>query len=242
MIEVLYEDQDIIVVNKTANMPSQKDLSRTPDVLTLVNQHTKSACHLIHRLDRHVAGPLVLAKNKQSAATLNKQLRVSDLTEGEGFSKEYMATVVIAPMSPVVNVSTEVWTTLEHYQRKVGTMAETISIEAYQALKPDRQKEYKKALLKYEVLECRQRLGDTILLLKIDLLTGRFHQIRSQLAAAGLPIAGDPKYGVTIFGTEPAIKKIGLQSTRLEFLHPKHNKKMVFSVRHREEPFDWFNL
>lgn len=242
MIEILYEDEDIIVVNKKSNMPSQKDLSRTPDVLSLVNQYTKKECFLIHRLDRHVAGPMVVAKTKYAAASLNKQLQEKLLKNGlesEGFHKEYAAVVVD---TKVVSdkLSGADWTDLIHYQKKEGNIAISIEEDIYLKLSAQEKKNYKKATLRFNIQSTKKIDQQTILLLKIDLLTGRYHQIRSQLASYGLPILGDPKYGVVQLDGMEIVKKIGLQSTALGFLHPKTSEKVLLSASHREEPFDLF--
>lgn len=243
MIDILYEDADIIVVNKRSNMPSQKDLSRTPDVLTLVNQYTKKECFLIHRLDRHVAGPMVVAKTKHAAAFLNLQLQSKSLVEGlesEGFQKEYIAVVVDTKNLSEQNSDKE-WTNLVHYQRKVNNLAISITPEVFDNLSDREKNEYKKATLRFCILSKKSIGQQRILLLKIDLLSGRYHQIRSQLAALGLPIYGDPKYGLVQIGDADPIKKIGLQSTSIGFVHPKTKVNVMFSVQHMEEPFDLFN-
>jgi len=241
MISILYEDVDIIVVNKCANMPSQKDFSRTPDVLSWVNQHVQQECYLIHRLDRHVAGPMVFAKTKLAAKSLNEQVSAKhESTKGyvqDGFYKEYLA--VVQCMNKV-NLEKSTETILTHYQKKDKNGAITLDAIAYGKLPAHIQTEYKVACLAYSIIAEQLIEGELLLLLKIQLFTGRYHQIRSQLAYAGLPILGDPKYGKISLGSI-TVSKIGLQAVSLGFLHPKTKKKLLFVAKHKDEPFNLFD-
>jgi len=241
MISILYEDVDIIVVNKCANMPSQKDFSRTPDVLSWVNQHVKQECYLIHRLDRHVAGPMVFAKTKVAAKNLNEQVSVKQDVDGyaqDGFYKEYLAVVLCQNKDNISNASD---IRLTHYQKKDKNLAITLDSIGYEKLPRHIQSEYKMACLAYSAIAERTVENECLLLLKIHLFTGRYHQIRSQLAYVGLPILGDPKYGTMSLGNM-IVSKIGLQAASLGFLHPKTKRKLLFTAKHADEPFSLFPL
>lgn len=250
MMNILFEDADIIVINKEANIPTQKDFSRTPDVQSFVNGHTKHECFLIHRLDRHVAGPMVLAKTKAAAKVLNEQIAVKRSNksgqERDEFTKVYSA-VVMNINNQSVDINQDV--SLQHYQKKEKNVTLTIDEKTYDTLTTQQQLEFKHACLNYKVIQSKPLGEKEILLLRIELLTGRYHQIRSQLAFIGLPILGDPKYG-TIEVLEPtqemsakeaeSLKKIGLQAILLGFSHPRTRKAVFFETVHRDYPFNLF--
>lgn len=230
MIEILKENDQYIVVNKPSNMPAQKDFSRTPDMLSAVEDYLGCKAFLIHRLDRHVAGPVVLAKTKASAGALNKQLN------GHGFSKIYKAVVV---HSNEMELKLDEVISLEHYLKKEKAIAKVISTDEFQNLNNNSVQGYKSVQLKYKCLQTKTYGTMNLSVLEIELITGRFHQIRSQLKYVGLPILGDPKYGETIFN-EKKYSKIGLQSTVLKFTDPKNNKVTTSMTEHYNEPFNLF--
>lgn len=213
MIDVKYEDADILVIWKPDNVPSQRDFSRTKDALTMVEEYLKQPAFLIHRLDRHVQGLMIFGKTKESAAALNKQIAAHD------FDKCYLA---------VVEGEAKNEDTLIHYMRKEKGVSKVI----------DKPKDgYKRGELSYIRKTCHTIDERPISLLYITLKTGRYHQIRSQLQAVGLPIVGDPKYGVSQLG-DRQIKKIGLQAVDLSIKHPKTNKTMHWHHEHQQEPFN----
>lgn len=213
MIPVIYEDEAILVIWKPDNIPSQRDFSRTKDALTWVEEYLKQSAYLIHRLDRHVQGLMIFAKTKEAAAHLNKQM------VSHTFGKTYHA---------VVMGKAKESDTLIHYLRK----------EKGVAVISEMPKEgYKRAELDYR---CRSTVTfgeQTISLLEVVLKTGRYHQIRSQLKAAQLPIVGDPKYGTRQIGHQ-IISKIGLQAVELSIVHPMTKKPMHWHHEHQEEPFN----
>lgn len=219
MIRVLYEDQDIVVGYKPVNMPSQRDFSRTPDILTLLSQQLKTKLLLIHRLDRHVAGPLVFAKHKKAAAALNKQL------SNQGFEKVYLA--MTRPSQSILCNREEERYSFRDYLKKIKNMAEIIDEEGYNSLSVEEKKAYKLGILDAEI---EQRYENS-LLVRVRLLTGRFHQIRSQLSYHGLPIIGDPKYGIK----EGSF--IGLQCIVLGFIHPINGESIRLATYHSLGPF-----
>jgi len=224
MIEILYEDKHIVVVIKPSNVPMQKDFSRTKDMCTILSEYRMGKGEevfigLVHRLDRHVSGILVFAKTKEALKALNRQMQEKKV------GKTYYAYVWNEKGKEETQESMQRKNiTLEHYMTKQKKVA-----IVYDEVKPDA----KKAVLHYQVVA--QNGGQQ--LLKVALETGRFHQIRAQLAYVGLPIIGDPKYGVTSVNGKK-IEKIGLQSAGLAFIHPKTKKEMRFFHFHTEEPFE----
>lgn len=218
MMKILYEDKEIIVVVKPSNIPMQKDFSRTKDMCTILSEYRSEKKEdkyigMVHRLDRHVSGILVFAKTKQALKILNQQLQQKKI------KKVYYACVWNQ------NISLEPKKVkLCHYIKKQKNVA---------IVEDGKSNETKEAILFYEEIGKQKEIS----LLKVWLETGRFHQIRAQLAHVGLPIIGDPKYGMPeIYGEK--IPKIGLQSVELTFIHPTTGEKMQFSHIHEEEPFD----
>lgn len=230
MIDVIVENKEYIVVNKPADMPAQKDFSRTLDMLSVVEGYLGTKAFLIHRLDRHVAGPVVIAKTKTAAANLNKQLT------SHGFSKIYKATVV---HDKTINIKIGEEITLEHYHKKDKALAIIISKTEFMALSESEKKGFKPVKLKYTCLNTKTYDTMDLSILEIELFTGRFHQIRSQLKYVGLPILGDPKYGERLLD-QKTYTKIGLQSTSLKFKDPKSNKPIRCDVEHYDGPFQLF--
>ena len=207
-LKVIYEDNHIIVVEKIPNIPTQEDKTSDTSMMTLVKKYIKEKYNkpanvylgLVHRLDRPVGGVIVFAKTSKAASRLSKQVR------DKVFKKEYLA---------VVDGSFEKNSgTLENYlykDRKNNT--------SYVVSKD--KKEAKFAKLDYEVLKYDKE--NNLSLLKIDLHTGRHHQIRVQLANIGHSIYGDQRYG-----TRGKNKQIALWAYKLTIEHPTKKEKMEF--------------
>lgn len=230
MIPIIYENSACVVVNKPADMPAQRDFSRTPDMLSVAEDYLGNKAFLIHRLDRHVAGPVVIAKTKKAAANLNKQLTTN------GFTKLYKA-VVVHNFDTQLPLNNRIL--LEQYHMKDKSLALVINKEAYDLLDNDNKAKYKPVKLYYECLNTIQHEDQCVSILKIELLTGRFHQIRSQLKSVGLPILGDPKYGETMFMNQK-YKTIGLQSISLKFRDPVGKSDICAEAEHFDGPFEQF--
>jgi 23S rRNA pseudouridine1911/1915/1917 synthase len=221
-IPILFEDNHIIVAEKPVNIPSQKDESDDDDILTLLKKDIKKRFNkpgnvflgLVHRLDRPAGGAMIFARTSKAASRLSQQIRAGN------FKKTYYA---------VVHGRPEKSGHLDHYLVKDGK-SNTVHVSGKSA------KGAKKSLLKYEVLENSGGLS----LLKIDLATGRPHQIRVQLAATGHPLYGDQKYG-------PDINKPGMQlalwSAEISITHPVTNEIITFkSMPPAKAPWNFFNL
>ena len=207
-LEVLFEDNHIIVVKKEPNIPSQADKTEDIDMLTIVKQYIKEKYNkpgnvylgLVHRLDRPVGGVMVFAKTSKAASRLSDQVRE------KVFKKKYLA-VVDGKLENKRGV-------LEDYLYKDerNNMSKVVNKD---------KKNAKFAKLDYEVLSYNE--VKDLSLLKINLHTGRHHQIRVQLANSGHSIFGDQKYGTRGKG-----KQIALWAYELSILHPITKEKMTF--------------
>ena len=207
-LKVIYEDNHIIVVEKVPNIPSQADKTGDVDMLSLVKDYIKEKYSkpgnvylgLVHRLDRPVGGIMIFAKTSKAASRLSNQVRE------KVFKKKYLA-VVDGKIE-------EEKGTLEDYLYK--DQRNNIS----KVVNKDK-KNAKFAKLDYEVLKYN-KIKD-LSLVKINLHTGRHHQIRVQLSNFGHSIFGDQKYGKRGKG-----KQIALWAYELTIKHPTTKEEMTF--------------
>ena len=207
-LKVIYEDNHIIVVEKIPNIPSQADKTGDIDMLTIIKQYIKDKYNkpgnvylgLVHRLDRPVGGVMVFAKTSKAASRLSEQVRQKEL------KKKYL-TVVDGKIENNKGI-------LEDYLYKDerNNMSRVVS---------STKKNAKKASLDYEVITYNE--VKDLSLLKINLHTGRHHQIRVQLSNFGHSIFGDQKYGTRGKG-----KQIALWAYELTIKHPVSKEEMVF--------------
>lgn len=214
---ILYEDSFLLCVIKPSGMPAQPDKTGDMDILTFLQQKEKSnAIGLIHRLDRPVGGVMLFAKTKEAEGIL------SQMVQKKQIKKEYFA-VVCGKANEKEN--------LEDYLLKNGRTNLSSVVDK-------NTKGAKKAVLSYDRKEVLEE-GDCFLsLLKIELETGRHHQIRVQLSQRGLPIWGDQKYN-TIQKMKKGTK-IALWSYSLTFLHPKTGEILFIKAIPEGEPFSKF--
>lgn len=207
-LKVIYEDNHIIVVEKKPNIPSQGDKTNDIDMLTIVKQYIKEKYNkpgevylgLIHRLDRPVGGVMVFAKTSKAAARLSEQVR------NKIFKKKYL-TIVDGKMEKEKD-------SLEDYllKNEKNNLSKVVN---------EKTKNAKQAKLDYEVLTYNDEINLSVL--KINLHTGRHHQIRVQLSSRGHSIYGDQKYGTRGRG-----KQIALWAYSLTILHPISKEEMTF--------------
>ena len=178
-LKVIYEDNHIIVVEKPANIPSQGDKTGDLDMLTIIKAYLKEKYNkpgnvylgLVHRLDRPVGGVMVFAKTSKAASRLSEQVRE------KVFKKKYLV---------IVNGEfKEKKGTLKDYLLKNERLNKSRVVE-------EGTKNSKYAELDYEVLKYDKE--QNLSLLKINLHTGRHHQIRVQLSSRDHSIYGDAKY------------------------------------------------
>ncbi len=225
-LEILFEDNDIIVCYKPAGIPTQTSKMGEQDMVSILknylykNQAEKKEPYIavIHRLDQPVEGLLVFAKTPFAARELNKGL------QSAGFGKYYKSILWGIPKK-----SSD---TLQDYLIKDGRT------NTSRVGNPN-EKDAKKAILFYEVIETGKEDGKDISLISVKLGTGRHHQIRVQMANMGCPIWGDAKYN-TAMVQDKSFRQIALCAYKLEFVHPKTNKKIEFEIEPQGEGFKIF--
>ncbi|MCI8326707.1 MAG: RNA pseudouridine synthase [Lachnospiraceae bacterium] len=206
MLEIIFEDPFIIVCKKPPGIPTQTPKPGVSDMVSLLKTYRVSNKEepylgLIHRLDQPVEGIMVFAKDKKSAASLS--LQIQDGT----FEKYYYAMVhgIVDPLSG----------TLKHYLLRDGK--NNIS-----KVVPKGTPKSKHAKLFYETVTSHKDRS----LLRIELDTGRHHQIRVQFSNIGHPLIGDKKYGHNTPGYLP----LGLCSYHIGFRHPATGEKVIYEI------------
>lgn len=189
---VLYKNNQLIAFNKPAGLAVQGDRTGDKSLFDLAEIYVKHPLNLIHRIDRPASGVVLFAKNKRALARLNEQFKNRQVT------KIYYAVVGERPEKDEDE--------LIHYLRKD---ARSNKSEALEEPAPGAAE----ARLRYRYLDSIENYH----LLEIELITGRHHQVRAQLAAIGCPIKGDVKYG---FRRGNRDRSIHLHARRLVFRHP----------------------
>lgn len=205
MIKIIYEDNHLLVVEKPINIPVQEDDSKDLDLLTILKEDIKKRYNkpgnvylgLVHRLDRPVGGVMVFAKTSKAASRLSENIRTHN------FKKEYLA-VVHGLVNPIK-----------------GTMKDNLlKDEKTNMVNVD--EKGKEAILNYEVIAS----FDNMSLVKIDLKTGRSHQIRVQFSSRGYPLYGDQRYNKD----SKVGEQIALFARMIEFYHPVTKELMHFEL------------
>lgn len=204
---VLHEDNHLLVVNKPAGIATMGVTDDEPSVAMLAKEYIKQKYHkpgnvylgVVSRLDALVSGVLVFARTSKAAARLSEQFRERET------SKIYWAVVERLP-----RCSTQ---ELVHWLRKDERLQRMVVTAA-------RAKDAQEARLNFRPLQ-KLACGE---LLEVELLTGRKHQIRLQLATVGAPILGDRKYG----SDQPFPHGIALHARRLTIAHPVSKEELEF--------------
>lgn len=216
-MEIIYEDKDKIILKKEAGQLTQSGKNFDLDMVSEVMNYRKRKgeppyAAVINRLDRPVSGVVLMAKNKESAA------RYSKIMQQQGFCKQYYALVYGKMEATKAVLSDYIEKTKDNTAVISGNgEAHMISNKDGEAIADNKNARY--AELDYEVVSEAEIDGTEITLLKINLHTGRFHQIRIQLASRGHAIVGDGKYmsvcGEKHLNIEPvsgtALKKMGVK-------------------------------
>ncbi len=205
-LEVLFEDNHIIVVKKPCNVLSQGDYTKDLDLLNMVKMYVKEKYNkpgnvyigLVHRLDRPVSGVMVFARTSKAASRLSEDIK------NNKFKKEYLAVVK--------GVGLVVKDKFIDYLEKDNNRNTVVS----------KSENGKLSILEYEVLKVNYNKGET--LVKINLITGRHHQIRVQFASRGYPLCGDMRYGNNSKG------QIALCCRSISFLHPITKEEVSFKI------------
>lgn len=200
MINILYEDNHLLVVEKKVGVLSQSDGTNTPDMLTILKAYIKEKYNkpgnvylgLVHRLDKNVGGVMVFAKTSKAARRLSEQIRNREL------KKTYLAVC-----KGVIKSDGK----YQDYLKRVEYRSEVSNNE-----------DGKLASLNFKVLDVK----DNNTLVKINLETGRHHQIRVQFSYHNHPLLGDEKYGSK--GKYP----LALFACNLKFSHPITKEKLSF--------------
>ena len=237
-IKYIYEDSDILVCHKPAGVATEGAKAYTMDLVSaarnyLARKDKKAGkppyVATVHRLDQPVEGVVVLAKNKKAAGDIAEQIKKR--TTGKYYyalcfgvipkDKDHLTDYLIRKEDGLAAVvSSQEKDSLENgvITRENGDKVRTVAGDV------------KKAELEYEVI----KRTDKTSLLRIKLLTGRFHQIRVQLSHMGFPILGEKNYGTeesVKFSEENDIKDICLVSYRFELKHPVTKKRMEFEIK-----------
>ena len=211
-MEILYEDNHLIAVNKSPGEIVQGDKTGDEPLSEALKKYLKDKYHkpgnvfvgVIHRLDRPVSGIVVFAKTSKALARMNALFA----DKKTGVSKTYWAIVEKAPAAPEGH--------LIHWLRRDEASNKSFVTTPHA-------KGSKEAELTYRTLF----VGDNFSLVEVRLLTGRHHQIRAQLAAIGCPIKGDLKYGAK--RSNPG-GSISLHARALSFRHPVAQTEIVLEA------------
>ena len=216
MINIIYEDNHLLVVEKPINVPVQEDSSKDLDFLTLLKDFIKKRDNkpgnvylgLIHRLDRPVGGIMVFAKTSKCASRLSEQVR------NRIFKKTYYA---------IVEGKVEVKGTLIDKLLK-DTKNNIVKVD----------KNGKESILDYELVDYKDNLS----LVKINLKTGRSHQIRVQFSSRGHALYGDQKYNIN----SKVGEQIALFSNSITINHPITKESLTFEIDlPNRKPWNIFN-
>lgn len=217
MINIIYEDNHLLVVEKKPNVLVQADNTNDLDLLTILKQYLKEKYNkpgnvylgLVHRLDRPVGGVMVFAKTSKAASRLSEQVRTHQI------KKEYQAVLC-------------------------GKAKEKDNLQDY-LLKDEKtnmvkvNKNGKFAELDYQLI----KYYDNLSLVKINLKTGRSHQIRVQFSSRNLPLWGDQRYNKNAKVGE----QIALYATSLSFYHPVTKELLSFKLKTPNEyPWNIFKV
>ena len=205
-INVIYEDNHLLVVEKPINIPVCEDESKDLDLLSILKNYLKEKYNkpgnvylgLVHRLDRPVGGVMVFAKTSKAASRLSKQV-----------SEHKMKKTYVAVICGKVKEKDELIDYLcKDKKRNISYVTDKTK--------------GKEAILNYKLLDFKN--GHS--LVKINLKTGRSHQIRVQFASRGFPLVGDAKYNKDSDGKI----NVALFAKKLAFYHPITKELMTFEL------------
>lgn len=198
-MDILYQDKRVLVAIKPAGVLSTDEPGGMPELLRAELGDPKACVRTVHRLDRVVSGVMVFARSRVASSLLSQQVRERT------FEKEYLAVVRGRP------------------EAASGTLRDLLLRDRSTQMTKvvdNPEKDAQEAVLDYTVLGERQGLS----LVRVQLHTGRTHQIRVQFSSRGLPLVGDRKYGVP--GDDCAI---ALWSAAVAFTHPESGARMRFA-------------
>ncbi len=214
-MNIIYEDNHLLVVDKPINIPMQLDSSNDIDLLSLCKKYLKEKYNkpgnvylgLVHRLDRPVSGVCVFAKTSKAAARLSKQINEHT------FKKEYLAVVEDNNLKQS-----------GHFEDNLLKDSKTNTVKV--------DKKGKLAILDYELIKRKNNLA----LVKIQLQTGRSHQIRVQFSSRNHSLYGDQRYNKNA----KVGQQIALHAYKISFKHPITNEIVEFESKVNRTPFNYF--
>ncbi len=212
-MNVIYEDNHLLVVEKPINVPMQEDASGDEDLLNMAKAYIKKKYDkpgdvylgLVHRLDRPVGGVCVFARTSKAASRLSEQIRLGK------FQKRYLAVVEDNGLDDEGR--------FEDLLLK-DPKTNTVKVDP----------RGKKAVLDYQVLKRK----DDLALVLVDLHTGRSHQIRVQFSSRNHPLWGDQRYNRNAVPGQ----QIALWSHKIIFEHPTTKERLEFTSLTDRYPFD----
>lgn len=221
---IQYEDEHIIIAYKPAGLATQTARVGQPDMVSELKNHLKGGyVGVVHRLDQPVEGLLVFAKTKPAAAALSGQLEKGVL------NKHYCAVVCGKP-------ECEQGELVDYLRKTSDNRTEIVDVDQAEAA------DAKPARLQFEVLAQSEQADISLLGIHID--TGRFHQIRAQMAHAGHPLLGDIKYGTDLssqISRKYGVRNVALCACELECVHPVTGELIHFIVEPQGETFHCFD-
>ncbi len=197
-IEILFEDNDILVINKPVGILSENSQKGEQGIITYLQNESRKDLHLLHRLDREVGGVMVFAKNKKSASSLS-----TDIANGK-FYKSYLAVTDGIP---------------ENDEGVYKDLLFKDSKKNRSFVVNRMRKGVREASLEYVVLKKSEKKA----LVRVLLHTGRTHQIRVQFSSRKTPLTGDGRYG-----SKDRECNIALHSHKISFNHPKTKEMVEF--------------
>ncbi len=236
---IVYEDDAIIVVYKPAGLATQTAKVGQPDLVSWLKKYCKNSyLGVVHRLDQPVEGLLAFGKNQKAAAALTKQLSRGAL------NKQYFAVVCGKPAMKRAELVDYMIKTKDNMARIVGSPYSEVSDNKESGSEESGKgtADAKKAVLQYKILE-DVSTPVTLALADIHIDTGRFHQIRCQMAGAGMPLLGDVKYGTGAtceLSRKLGIRNVALCAYKLVLQHPVTGRKLSFEVKPENKAFDFF--
>ncbi len=208
-IEIIFEDKDILVINKPVGILSENSQKGKKGILTYLQNETRKDLHLLHRLDREVGGVMVFAKNKKSASALS-----TDIANGK-FYKSYLAVTDGVP---------------ENDEGIYKDLLFKDSKKNRSFVVNRMRKGVREASLEYVVLKKSEKKA----LVKVLLHTGRTHQIRVQFASRKTPLTGDGRYGSKVRDCS-----IALHSHKISFNHPRTKEMVEFTSNPDFNIYPW---
>jgi len=214
--QILYQDNHLIIVNKLPSQIVQGDKTGDEPLSEILKKYIKEKYHkpgevflgVVHRLDRPVSGVVLFARTSKALSRLNEMLKERTI------KKIYWAVVKNQPPEKTGH--------LIHYLFRDEKKNKSFIVS-------ENRKDAKKAELIYHLLKS----SDNYHLLEIELLTGRHHQIRAQLAHIGCPVKGDLKYGFPRTNPDASIH---LHSRRIKFLHPVKKEQLAIEAPPPDDP------